>query len=44
MTWRPWLKFGRKLKGCVGREEPRAKTVRMVYFLTESDMGHVRKR
>ena len=36
-----WLRFGRKLKGCGGREEPRAKPVGIVYFPTESGMGHV---
>ena len=40
MTLCPWLRFGRKLE-VYG---PRAKSVRMVYFATESVVGRVRKR
>ena len=43
MTSCPWLRFRRKSKG-YGREEPEAKSVRMVNFATESVMGRVRKR
>ena len=38
MTLCPSLRFGRKLKG-YGRQEPGAKSVRIVYLATESVMG-----
>ena len=40
----PWLRFGRNFDRYKGREEPGAKSVRMVYFASESVMGGVRKR
>ena len=43
MTWRPWLRFGRS-SNALGREEPRAKPVRMVDFPAERGMENVRKR
>ena len=40
----PMVEIRSEIEKAMGREEPGAKSARMVYFATESGMGHVRNR